>query len=460
MNDENSADAAAPAAVEETSPSRRVTRRGFIRTSAVSAAAFGIPYIIPDGVLAAPGRPGANDRIVYGHIGLGGQGISHVVPDAAALCDVDSDHLANAAKRVNGTPLLTKDYRYILDRKDIDAVTIGAPDHWHAIMMVQACQAGKDVYSEKPTCKTIQEGQAMINAADHYKRVVQIGAQGRSNPSAHVACEYIRNGQIGKVNRVEVWHENNWTDGWGAETDPPSTIDWDLWLGPAQWKPYNAQYVHFNFRWMMDFGAGFIRDRGNHVLSIVLWCMNQDKAAPVSVEATGEPAKDGVWDVPVTMEAKWEFKNPDWTLTWSQPGARYPFPGTTAPIPWGAKYYGDHDTLIVSGGDSGCDTEPKAKAYTPPANGVHVYQDNTVTSADPLERHRENWRHCMRTRNTAELMMPIDPAVHVITLPILANISYRLGRKLQWDPARQEFIGDEEANRYLAQPYRTPWKLG
>jgi predicted dehydrogenase len=136
-----------------------------------------------------------------------------------------------------------------------------------------------------------------------------------------------------------------------------------MWLGPARWRPYNPQYCHFNFRWMMDFGAGFIRDRGNHVLSVVMWCLGIDDAGPISVEATGQPAAEGVWDVPVTMEVTWEFRNPDLTVTWSQPGNRHTFPGGSEAIPWGAKYFGDRDTLIVAGGDGGGDTEPKAKEY-------------------------------------------------------------------------------------------------
>ncbi len=430
-----------------------LSRRRFVQTA---ASAFGMPYVIPSGVLAAPGRPGANDRIVYAHIGVGGMGSSHVVADAAALCDVDADHLHSAAQKVQGKPLLCRDYREILDRRDIDAVTIGAPDHWHALMTVHACQAGKDVYSEKPTCRTIQEGQAMRNAVAQHKRVVQIGAQGRSNPNAHAAALFIRNGEIGRVRHVEVWHENNWTGGWGEERTPPANLDWDMWLGPARYRPYNPDYVHFNFRWMMDFGGGFIRDRGNHVLSVVLWCMNQDEAGPVSVEATGDPNPKGVWDAPVTMEVKWEFENPDWTLTWTQPGARYAFPGGKEPIVWGAKYWGDRDTLIVSGGDGGCDTEPKAKNYTPPASGVHLFLDPDP-SPDPTERHRQNWRRCIRTRDTPA--MPVTTGVKVITLAIIANISYQLGRKLRWDAKHERFLGDDEANRLLAQPYRAPWHL-
>jgi predicted dehydrogenase len=415
-----------------------------------------MPYLIPGGVLARPGRPGANDRIVYAHIGVGGMGSSHIVQDAAALCDVDGEHLKRAAIRVSGSPLLTKDYREILDRKDIDAVTIGTPDHWHGIMTVHACQAGKDVYSEKPTCKTIQEGQAMVNAVNYYKRVVQIGSQGRSGPAARAAANFVRNGQIGKVSHVEVWHPNNATGGWGAESDPPPVLDYDMWLGPLRWRPYNERCVHGNFRWMMDIGGGFIRDRGNHVLSCVMLIMGADKTGPVSVEATGQPDKTGCWDVPVTMEAKWEFKNPDWTLTWSQPGSRYPFPNRKGYIDWGAKFFGDRDTLLFANGDGGQDVEEKAKEYNPPAGGFEAYKDPTPVQ-DVTERHRRNWRRCIRTREKP--IMNIEVGYNTIILPIIANIAYELKRKLRWDPVAQRFVGDEEANRMLANPYRAPFHL-
>jgi predicted dehydrogenase len=414
-----------------------------------------LPTYIPGGVLASRGQPGANDRVVTAVIGCGGMGQHHVYPDCAALCNVDANHLANAAKRITkGTPFLTKDYRSILDRKDIDAVFIGTPDHWHALMTVHACQAGKDVYCEKPTCRTIQEGRAMINAARHYKRVIQIGAQGRSNPEARAAAQYVRNGQLGRVRYVEVWHEPNWTGEWGEEKPVPPELDWDLWLGPARWIPYNPIRCHFNFRWFMDFGGGFIRDRGNHVLSIVLWAMG-DNAQPVSVEATGAPPEDGLFDTPVTMSVKWEFKNPDWTLTWEQPGTRHKLPGSNNEIPWGAKFHGDRDTLIMSGGDGGCETEPKAQNYRPPGNGVTLPLHPIDT--DPTERHRQNFLHCVRTREKP--VMDVETGVQVITLGILGNIAYRLGRKLRWDPKKQQFMSDEEANRFLSEPYRAPWRL-
>lgn len=429
-----------------------LSRRGFLKTS---PAGLALPYIIPRTVLAQaartgnPARPGANDRINIGHIGVGGMGTNHVQADAVALCDVDSNHLENAAKKVNGTPFKCKDYRELLDRKDVDAVMIATPDHWHALMTVHACQAGKDVYSEKPTCRTIQEGHAMMNAAHRYGRVVQIGAQGRSHPAARAACQFIRNGQIGRVKHVEIWHPNNFAGGgWGEEKAPPPELDWEMWLGPLRWRPYNSQATHFNFRWMMDSGGGFIRDRGNHVLSLVMWCLNADDTGPVSVEATGTPDKEGVWDAPVSMEARWEFKNPDWTLSWSQPGEPKPFPGQTNPIDWGAKYFGDRDTLIIANGDGGCDTEDKAKQYKPPAYGTQIFQS---------PGHRENWLDCIRTRERP--IMPVEVGHRVVSLAIIANISYLLNRKLSWNPVTERFINDEEANRFLAQPYRAPWHL-
>jgi hypothetical protein len=176
--------------------------------------------------------------------------------------------------------------------------------------------------------------------------------------------------------------------------------------------------------------------------------MGADRQGPVSVEATGQRDFSSPWDVPITMEVKWEFKNPDWTLTWSQPGARHPLPSTGEPIAWGAKFHGDRDSLIFAGGDGYGDTEAKAKQYVPPSNGTHI-------PATPA--HRQNWIDCIRTRR--DPVMPIEVGYRVITLPILANIAYRLGRKLQWDAAKEEFVGDAEANRFLHEPYRAPWRL-
>jgi len=268
-----------------------------------------------------------------------------------------------------------------------------------------------------------------------------VGAQGRSTEAGHAACTYIRNGMLGKVSQVEVWHPDNFDGGWGKVQEPPAHLDWDKWLGPMRWREYNPEIVHFNFRWLLDSGGGFIRDRGNHALNIVSWCMNLDDKNPVSVEATGDPYTDTVFDAPKRLRARWEFRDPDVVVTWDQPGGRYG-------IDWGEKFIGDKDTLLVSGGDGGCDTEQKAKDFKAPAGGVEVER-----STD----HRGNFFECIRTRNKP--ISNIEALVNVVYMPILALISYQVGRKLQWDPKNHRFIGDEEANRLIAQPYRYPWHL-
>lgn len=228
----------------------------------------------------------------------------------------------------------------------------------------------------------------------------------------------------------------------GRPTPPPPELDWDLWLGPARWMPYNPNKVHFNFRWLLDFGGGQIRDRGAHVMSVALWCMNADQQGPVSVEATGEPPHQGIWDCPPTMEITYEFKNPDWTMTWSQPGEKL------LDAPFGAKYWGDKDTLIVTGGDGGCGTEEKAMQYTPPSDGVDVFRS---------PGHFENWLDCVKTREKP--VMDIEAGYRVAVLCILGNISYRLGRKLEWDAEKEQVINDDEANRFLKLVGRGPWNL-
>lgn len=286
----------------------------------------------------------------------------------------------------------------------------------------------------------------MVDAARRHRRVVQIHAQGRSNPVAHKACEFVRNGNLGRVNRVEIWHPvNHTTDSWGAPQPVPSTLDWNMWLGPARWAEYHPQRCHFFFRWHMDYGGGFIRDRGNHALSIVSWLMNHDNyRGLVTCEATGTPMLGGFYDVPATMEVTWRFQNPDWTLTWSQPGRPNPrFPGE-----WGATYHGDRDSLVVVGGDGHCDTEEKAKQYQPPSGGVRVFRS---------PGHRENWLDCIRSGERP--VMDVEIGYRVITLCILGNIAYTLGRRVTYDCARERFVGDEVADRFIHEPYRSPWRL-
>lgn len=418
-------------------------------------AAIAIPTIIPSGVLAQPGRRlGANDRIVTAAVGCGGMGSNHILPDAAAVCDVDENRLAAAVKRVKqGTPAAYKDFRRVLERKDIDAVFFGTPDHWHALMTVMACQAGKHVYSEKPTCRTIEEGRAMINAARHNKRVVQIGAQGRSNPNARFACQYVRNGMLGKVSHVEILHPDNPTTTDYPNGQPvPAGLDWDMWVGPSRWHDYHPKYHPANFRWFMGLGGGQIRDRGNHAMSIACWLMNHDGyMGMVRVEAAGDPQVAGMYDVPTNFVVNYRFSDPDWTMTWRQ----------VAQVPkshglWGATYQGDKDSLIVIQGDGACETEEKAKRYVPPSGG-EVFLQDAPEGTNVTDRHHLNFLDCIRTGRKPAT--DVEYGAKACYLCILGNMAWKLGRTITFDYATERFVGDAEADRMLSEPMRAPWRI-
>lgn len=442
----------------------KTNRRTFLASSATGALGF---TIVPSSVLATPAP---SDRLNFGHIGIGGRGRrflrslsqlnENVVPWvnlggrqdrflrpalSTALCDVDSSRLDMAATVVGGKPRLYKDFRNLLEQKDLDAVFIASPDHWHALMTIMACQAGKDVYVEKPASKTIEEGRAMVTAAERYGRVIQVGSQGRSQDPAYHACKYIRNGQIGKVNRVECWHYENPIGDWTPDASPPSGLDYEAWIGPARQIPYNATRTHGRFRWMLDFGGGQIRDRGAHVMSIANWIMDADYTGPVSVETTGEPYAEGIYDSPKHMKVTYEFKDPDWTLVWAQPGE----PSKELEGRYGAVYWGSNDRLTVTYGDRHTtDTEQKAKDFQIPHGGVEVFRS---------PGHGENFEDCIKSREKP--IMHIESAHRVATLCILGNLSYRLRRKLEWDPVNERFKNDEEANRMISRPGRGPWHL-
>lgn len=426
-----------------------LSRRRFI---ASTAAAGGVTSftLVPNSVFGSPSRPAPSDQLRVGNIGVGGRGRGFLRPGVTvAICDADENRLADAAKRVGGNPALYNDYRRLLDRKDLDAVFVTTPDHWHAIMAIHACEAGKDVYVEKPACKTIEEGRAMVEAARRYARVVQVGSQGRSQEGAYHGNKYIANGQIGTVREVRCWHYENPRGNWEPNTPPPPELDYEKWVGPARWVPYNKRRTHGSFRWMLDFGGGQIRDRGAHVMSVAMWIMKCDDTGPVSVKATGNPHCDGMYDVPETMTVTYQFKNPDWTLIWAMPGEPHEEGFKWTRKSYGANYIGDKGNLIISYGDtSETDTEQKAKDYKVPPGGVEVYHS---------PGHREDFEKCIRTRERP--IMDIEAGHRVATLCILGNLSYMLGRELKWDAVNERVIGDEEANRLLSRPGRGQWHI-
>ena len=377
----------------------------------------------------------------------------------AAVCDVDETRLAKAAKEAGAGVAAYRDYRYILERRDIDAVVNGTPDHWHGVQTVHMAECGKHMYLEKPASCTIEEGKAMVAAAKKNKVSIQVGSQGRSQPEAYLAHRYLVNGNIGHISRVDCFHYPSPEDSNPVpDSDPPPELDWDMWLGPLRWRPYNKRYCHGTFRWLLESGGGQIRDRGAHVMSCAMWWMGADGTGPVTVEATGTPPTKGLWDSAVLMEVTYTFKNPDWTLTWTQmpnedlppaeartgkePGGKIVRPG------YGAIYRGDKGQFIHWGGDGGTWAEKKAREWVPPAGAKDVYKS---------PGHMEDWFKGIKTGT--KTIIDIEAAVGVANLCILGNLSYILGRKLKWDQAKQEIVGVEQARRMMSRPQRHPYHL-
>ena len=441
---------------------RPIPRRRFLQTTGTSAlGALALAQVIPSSVLGAKGRPGASFRLTIAHIGVGGMGKGHLANmlrfqaegkvNLAALCDVDENQLEAAVNNAGGKVPTAHDYRSLLERKDIDAVIIATPDHWHAVQTVHAAQAGKHVYVEKPASVTVAEGQAMVAAARANKVAVQVGAQGRTAKGAWYTCRAIRNGIIGRVRKVSCWHYANPVDEKPVpDSAPPEGLDWDRWVGPLPWRPYNRRYHPGNFRWFLESGGGQIRDRGAHQFSTILWCMDADHQVSFTVEAQGTPPAKGLWDCPVTMQAVYEFKNPDWTLEWAQPGKRL---GQTE---FGNVFWGEHGHLVLEWEGGYRPANPEAISFKMPPGGKEVYR--TDEYEDFNMNHKADWFKAIREGHLRPAV-DIEIAHRTATLCNLGNLSYLLGRKLVWDGVRQRVLGDEQANRLLSRPQRYPYCL-
>ena len=439
-----------------------LSRRRFLQTAgAAGAGVIGLPMIIPRCALGASGQAGAAGQFVVGLIGTGGMGGSHLANlmrfqkegkvRLVAVCDCDDNRLEAAWENAEKKATPYRDYRYILERKDIDCVVIATPDHWHAVQTVHACQAGKHVYVEKPASVTVREGQAMVAAARANKVAVQVGAQARTAKGAWHTCRAIRNGIVGKVRKVTCWHYDSPADNKPVpDSEPPEGLDWDLWLGPLPWRPYNQRYQPANFRWVMESGGGQIRDRGAHQFSTVLWCMNADHQISYTVEATGTVPTRGLWDTSIDMRAVFQFKDPDWTLEWGQPGDK------VGQLEFGNVFWGENGHLVQEWEGGYKPANPEAVNFKLPPGGTEVYR--TDEYEDFNMNHKADWFKSIREGHLRPAV-DIEIAHRTATLCNLANLSMLLGRKLVWDGVKQMVTGDDQANRMLSRPQRYPYCL-
>ncbi len=306
----------------------KVNRRSFITsTTAVSGVAATAAGTTRAASLLTEGRGvSANDRMAIGVIGCGGRGRSLLKDflqvdevECLALADVDTKHSEEVAQIVSEqrrhAPDTYQDFRHLLEQDDLDVVIVATPDHWHALPTIMACQAGKDVYCEKPLATSIEEGRAMVDAARKYDRVVQVGTQQRSSPHYREAVEFVRSGQLGTIRSVRAWAFLDWKGALGnpGDTDPPASVDYDFWLGPAALRPFNPIRFHYYFRWFWDYSGGLMTDWGAHMVDIGIWAMGEDPVGAMAVGGKyGYP--DDIMETPDTQTSVVKF--PSFSLIW------------------------------------------------------------------------------------------------------------------------------------------------
>ncbi len=428
-----------------------LTRRTFLRQStlATGALAFAGPLI------RVAGQPGANDRIRVALIGCGGQGcrdlgffLANPEVDCPVVCDVDDTHLADGVKACTAkgrkAPDTERDFRRVLERKDLDAVIVSTPDHWHALPTVLACQAGKDVYVEKPLATTIDEGRAMVTAARKYNRVVQMGSQWRSCNHIVEAAEFVKSGKLGKVSMIRGWAWLDWqpTMGRPADEAPPAGLDYDLWLGPAPKRPYNKNRCHYNFRWFWDYAGGLMTDWGVHLINMCL--MGTSLEAPKTVCSSGGIyVQDDMRETPDSQLAVYEF--PSYMLVWEhKSGMGMGLNGRS----WGVSWSGTEGTIFLN--SDGYEIVPEKR----PAN---LEPKKVKPSGAPHPQHIRNFLDCMKSRQKP--VLDVEIGHHVSSVAHLGNIAYRTGQKITWDPVKEKIANHTDSDKLVGVKYRKPWKL-
>jgi len=427
-----------------------LTRREFLGVAAAAAAA---PYVVTSAALGAEGKPAPSNRITMGFIGTGGQGIDRNLrgclsqPDAEtlAICDVDPGQRRNAQRVVEqsaserGSATSCREYadfRDVIGRADIDAICISTPDHWHVPMSLMALRAGKDVICEKPTL-TVHEGRVLADTVRRYGAVFQTSTEDRSIGIYHRMAELVRNGRLGRLQRIRV----TLPAGPGDPGDPtpqpvPDGFDYDLWLGPAPWAPYCAGRIHWNFRWIVDYSGGQLTDWGAHLLDTAQWANDTERTGPVEVEGTGKCHDRGLYDTFHEYHLKYRYAS-GVELLIDSGGTGIRFEGT--------------DGWVQSG--SWCQPiEASSRAILESRIGPEEIRLFTC----PAGEHR-NFLDCVKSRR--DPYFPAEIGHRCSTVAHIGNIAMWTGRRLQWDPAAERFVGDEDANRYLSRAMRAPWSL-
>lgn len=426
---------------------REISRRQLFGRA---AGAIALPYLItsPHRVCRASQ---ASERLTMGAIGLGGQGMHnlknfltfddlHVV----AVCDVDASHLQRAKKTVDATYGNTDcatypDFREILRRNDIDTVLIATPDHWHAILAIEAAKAGKDIYCEKPISLTIAEGRAVAETMKRYGTVYQSGTQRRSNACFRFGVEIAQSGMLGELQTLHCYYHHGPTCPPQKAQPVPEGFDYDMWLGPAPYAPYTPRRCHGSFRWLYDYSGGQLTDLGAHFIDLAQWAHGQKELGPTEYEGWAEFPKDGLFNTPVRFEI---------TATYAD-GVKMICHDETEPGrgPRGNKFVGTEGWVSVD--DTG--------KITASSKAILQKVSTTQRGYEYMQGHHRNFLDGVKTRG--HTIAPPEVAHRSTTICHITNICLRLGRKLAWDPQTERFVNDPEADGMMARAMRSPWTL-
>ncbi len=406
-------------------------------------------------------RIAPSDQVNIGVIGINGMGWSNLkailkVPgvNLVALCDVDKnvlDKRLGELKAINVDAAKVKtfnDHRQLLDLKEVDAVIIGTPDHWHCLQMVDACQAGKDVYVEKPVGNSIEECRIMMAAQKKYSRVVQAGQWQRSQQHFKDAVDFIATGQLGNIRTVKVWSYVGWKQPipFIADSNVPTGVDYERWLGPATQRPFNANRFHFTFRWFWDYAGGLMTDWGVHLLDYALLGINATVPKTISAIGGNFAAPTSPQETPDTLCATYQFEK--FNLVWDH---AIGIDNGLFRKDHGIAFIGSNGTLELD--RSGWEVMEEGRS----ANKVTVERKKSVDNG--LDKHMENFVSVIHSRKMEELKCSIEAASHIAILSQMGNIAYRSGNKLYWNKEAGKFTDNSINKKYLAAPYHNGYKL-
>jgi predicted dehydrogenase len=433
--------------------SHKSSRREFVRRSAAAVAGvIVLPQIIPSTALGMGGKLPPSDRIVFGLIGTGSQGMSDCRDflrlknevQFVALCDVDANRLAKAKETVDTADKSKSsrtygDYRELLEKEKPDAMLIALPDHWHGIIYSEVANKKINVYGEKPICRTIKDGQTIVNAVKNNKITWQTGSWQRSQPNFHRGAELAINGRVGKLKFIEVGlPDGNKGIGTPPVMDVPPELNWEMWLGPALKVPYRG-VSHWDWRWMLDYSGGQLTDWAGHHIDIANWGAGLEHTGPVEISGSGIYPPEGIFNVPVEYDFLCKYAN----------GIEMRVANASRlPLGMGTTWHGDKGWVHVDRGNKISASDPKILEEVIGENETRLYKS---------DNHYQNFIDCVRSGK--ETIAPVDVAYRAISVALLGEIAMTTGQTIKWDPDKEEIIGNPRASRMLSRPYRQPWTL-